>query len=73
MANGTGQAEEFRRVWAELSLAKFEATIHTLLPWDVGDSRFLLWASVAAFVIAALIVSQIFGWFCGWLISRVMR
>jgi hypothetical protein len=43
------------------------------LPWDVGDSRFLLWASVAAFVIAALIVSQIFGWFCGWLASRLFE
>jgi hypothetical protein len=34
---------------------------------------FLLWGSVAAFVIAALIVSQIFGWFFGWLVSRALR
>jgi hypothetical protein len=65
--------EELKRLWVEFSLTKFEVAIHNMLPWDVGDSRFLLWASVAAFVIAALIVSQIFGWFCGWLASRALR
>jgi len=65
--------EEFKRVWAEFSLAKFEAAIHTRLPWDVGDSRFPLWASIAAFIIATLIASYIFGLFCGWLVSRAMR
>jgi hypothetical protein len=65
--------EELKRLWVEFSLTKFEVAIHNMLPWDVCDSRFLLWASVAAFVIAALIVSQIFGWFCGWLASRALR
>jgi len=60
-------------LWAEFSLAKFEAAIHIMLPWDVGDSRFLLWASIAAFIVAALIASSIFGWLCGWLVSRIMR
>jgi hypothetical protein len=45
--------EELKRLWAESSLAKFEAAIHARLPWDVGDSRFLLWASIAAFILAA--------------------
>jgi hypothetical protein len=65
--------EELKRLWVEFSLTKFEVAIHNMLPWDVGDSRFLLWGSVAAFVIAALIVSQIFGWFFGWLVSRALR
>jgi hypothetical protein len=65
--------QELKRLWVEFSLTKFEVAIHHMLPWDVGDSRFLLWASVAAFVIAALIVSQIFGWFFGWLASRALR
>jgi hypothetical protein len=65
--------EELKRLWVEFSLTKFEVAIHNMLPWDVGGSRFLLWGSVAAFVIAALIVSQIFGWFFGWLVSRVLR
>ena len=65
--------EELKRLWVEFSLTKFEVAIHNMLPWDVGDSRFLLWASVAAFVMAALIGSQIFGWFCGWLASRALR
>src|SRR5260370_42656854 len=65
--------EEFKRLWAESSLAKFESAIHILLPWDVGDSRFLLWASIAAFIIAALIACRIFGLFCGWLARLAIR
>jgi hypothetical protein len=42
------------------------------LPWDVGDSRVLLWASIAAFVVAALVASHIFGRMCGWLASRLV-
>jgi hypothetical protein len=76
LPNGSGAGEtmdEFKRLWAESSLAKFEAAIHPRLPWDVGDSRFLLWASIAAFILAALIACQIFGWMCGRLASRLVR
>jgi hypothetical protein len=65
--------EEFKRLWAEPSLANFEAAIQTRLPWDVGDSRVLLWASIAGFVVAALAASHIFGRMCGWLASRLVR
>ena len=64
--------EEFKRLWAESSLANFEAAIHMRLPWDVGDSRVLLWASLAASVVAALVASHIFGRMCGWLASRLV-
>jgi hypothetical protein len=65
--------EELKRLWAEFSLAKFEAAIHLRLPWDVGDSRFLLWSSIAAIILAALIACQNFGWVCGRLAARLVR
>jgi hypothetical protein len=64
--------EEFKRLWEWSSLAKFEAAARALLPWDVGDSRFLLWASIAVFIVAWLIACQIFGLFCGWLARRAI-
>ena len=62
--------EELKRIWLEFSLKAFEAGIHSRLPWDTGDSRVLLWLSIAAFIIVALIACRIFGEICGWLVGR---
>jgi hypothetical protein len=64
--------DEFKRIWDWLSLANVEAAIHAWLPWDVGGSKILLWASVAAFIVSALVAAQLFGLFCGWLARRAV-
>jgi hypothetical protein len=54
------------------ALAKMPDIIRALLPWDVGQSQWLLWGSVALFVVVALILSLAFGWLCGWIVARLI-
>jgi hypothetical protein len=60
-------------MWTQLLAIEWEATIRTLLPWDVGASRVLLWSSIALFVAIGLAASQVFGWFCGRLVEIVIK
>lgn len=63
--------EIFREVWKILQSCP--DIIRSLLPWDVGQSEWLLWGSVALFVVAGLTASQLFGWLCGWIVSRLVN
>jgi hypothetical protein len=62
--------ETLRQVWG--AVLKMPDLIRAALPWDVGESRWLLWGSVALYVIAALIVCHAFGWLCGWIVGRLV-
>jgi len=53
-------------------LANMPDAIRALLPWDVGQSEWLLWGSVALFIVAAMIFSLSFGWLCGWVVARLI-
>ena len=53
-------------------LANMPDTFRALLPWDVGQSLWLLWGSFALFVVMALILSLAFGWLCGWAVARLI-
>jgi hypothetical protein len=63
--------ETLRQVWRVLLNAP--DIIRAWLPWDVGESQWLLWGSVALFVVAWLIVIQAFGWMCGWVAGRLIQ
>lgn len=52
---------------------RFPEFISAALPWDVGGSAWLLWASVALFLGVALVAAQIFGLFCSWIVGRLLR
>ena len=54
-------------------LAKMTDIIRVLLPWDVGQSQWLLWASIALFIVLAMILSLALGWLCGWIVARSLR
>jgi hypothetical protein len=63
--------ETLRQVWG--MALNTPDIIRSALPWDVGQSQWLLWGSVALFVVAALILSQAFGWLCGWIANRFVQ
>jgi hypothetical protein len=63
--------EELRQVWAFIPM--IPERIRASLPWDVGQSQWLLWGSIAIYVLAALIAAQAFGWVCGWIAERLVQ
>jgi hypothetical protein len=60
--------ETLRQVWGVL--LDVPDIIRASLPWDVGQSQWLLWGSVALFVVAGLSFSHSFGRLCGWAVER---
>jgi hypothetical protein len=63
--------ETLRQIWGVL--LNPPDIIRALLPWDVGQSQWLLWGSVALFVVAGLTLSKAFGWMCGWVVGRLIQ
>lgn len=62
--------ETFRQLWDVLS--NLPDVIRVMLPWNVGESQWLLWGSFALFAVAGLVLSQAFGWLCGWIAGRLV-
>jgi len=66
-----GYMDQLRQVGS--FLAKMPDIIRVLLPWDVGQSQWQLWGSIALFVVVVTILGLGFGWLCGWIVARSLR